>query len=158
MGLSKHHKFNIITNEIEKDEDETTPPFIAVQLGKERQQTYAFIDSGADGNTILYELFRKLEDVKLIEIDVVFQTYTGHTTKAFGMCKLDLNVSELICRDKFFVTLPEMQDVLTILERTWQRKYNCFLNWSCKDELIARVWTTNYGFHCDNWMRAMLIL
>ena len=35
MGLSKHHKFNIITNNIEKDEDITPPPSIAIQLGKE---------------------------------------------------------------------------------------------------------------------------
>ena len=86
-------------------------------MGKEWIETYAFIDSGADSNTILYELFRKLEDVKLIETDVVFQAYTGHTTRAFGMCKLDLNVSELICGEKFFVTLPEMQDVPIILGR-----------------------------------------
>ena len=58
MGLSKRHKFAIITAENEKDEDETPPPFIAIKLGKERQQPYAFIDSGADGNTILYKLFR----------------------------------------------------------------------------------------------------
>ena len=72
----------------DKDEDVTPPPFIAIQLGKACRQTYAFIDSGADGNTISYELFRKLEDVKLIEMDVVFQAYMGHTTRAFGMCKL----------------------------------------------------------------------
>ena len=132
MGLSKRHKFSIILDNIEKYEDVTPPPFIAVQLGKKCQQTYAFIDLGADGNTILYELFRKLEDVKLIETDAVFQAYMGHKTRAFGMCKLELNVSELICGDKFFVTLPKMQDVSIILERTWQRKYNCFLNWNCR--------------------------
>ena len=72
MGLSKRHKFCIITDDMEKDEEKTPPPFIVVQLGKECRQTYAFIDSGADGNTISYELFKKLEDVKLIEIDAMF--------------------------------------------------------------------------------------
>ena len=48
------------------------------------------------------------------------------------MCKLELNVSELIYADKLFVTLPEMQDVPIILGRTWQRKYNCFLDWNCR--------------------------
>ena len=80
----------------------------------------------------MYELFWKLQDVKLIETDVVFQAYTGHTTRAFGMCKLDLNVSELIYGDKVFVTLPEMHNVPIILGRIWQRKYNDFLDWSCK--------------------------
>ena len=108
MGLSKRHKFNIITDNIEKDEDVTPPPFIAVCLEKECRQTYAFIDSRVDGNTILYNLFRRLADVKLIETNAVFEAFIVHTTRAFGMCKLDLNVSELICGDKFFVTLPKM--------------------------------------------------
>ena len=128
IGLSKHHKFKIIIDDRKKDEDKTLSPFIAVQLGNEQQQTYALIDSRADGNTISYVLFRKLKDVKLIEIDAMFQAYTGHTTRSFGMCKLYLNVSELICGDKFFVTLPKMQDVPIILGQMWQRKYNCFLN------------------------------
>ena len=132
MGLSKRHKFNIIIYDNKKDKVKTTPPFIAVLLGKEHQQTYAFIDFGADGKTISYALFREFKDVKLIEIDVGFEAYTSHKTRAFGMCKLDLNVSELICRDKFFVTLPEMQDVPIILRRTWQRKYNYFLVWDCR--------------------------
>ena len=42
---------------------------------------------------------------------------------------MDLNVNELICGDKFFVTLPDMQDEPVILGRTWQRKYNCFIDW-----------------------------
>ena len=44
LGLSKRHKFNIITDKNEKDEDVTPPPFIAIQWGKECRQTYAFID------------------------------------------------------------------------------------------------------------------
>ena len=39
------------------DEDKTPPPFIAVQLGQQKLETYAFIKFGADGNTISYELF-----------------------------------------------------------------------------------------------------
>ena len=44
MGLSKHHKFSIITDNIGKDKDKTPPPFIVAQLGKERLEIYAFID------------------------------------------------------------------------------------------------------------------
>ena len=122
MGLSKHHNFSIMTIDSEKDKDKTPPPFIGVQFGQEQQETYAFIDSQANGNTISYELFQTLKNVNLIDIGDMFQAYTGHTIRAFGMCKLDLNVSELICKDKFFVTLPEMQDVPIILGRAWQRK------------------------------------
>ena len=39
MVLSKRHNFNIITNDSKKDKDKTPPPFMAIQLGKERQQT-----------------------------------------------------------------------------------------------------------------------
>ena len=66
------------------------------------------LDSKADGNTISYELFKTLENIHLKDIDVVFQSYTGHMTQAFGMCKLDFNVSELIFGDKFFVTLSKI--------------------------------------------------
>ena len=55
MGLSKRYKFTITMTNNGDDEDKTPPPFIAVKMGQERLQTYAFIDSGADGNTISYE-------------------------------------------------------------------------------------------------------
>ena len=47
MGLSKRHKFSIITIENDTDEDETPPPFIAIYLGHERLESNAFIDFGA---------------------------------------------------------------------------------------------------------------
>ena len=108
MGLSKHHKFSIIMIDNDKDKDETPPPFIAVHLGQEQTKTCAFINFGVDGNTISYELFWTLKNVNLIDIDAMFHAYNGNTTRAFGMYKLELNVSELICEDKFFVTLSEM--------------------------------------------------
>ena len=82
-------------------------------------------------------------------------------TRALGMCKLELNVSELIYGDKFFVTLPDMQDELVILKRTWQRKYNYFLNWSrrlahcqsANNQLWVPLWKLDYG----NRMQAMLV-
>ena len=106
MGLSKHHKFNIITTKNEDDKDKIPPPFITVvQFGIERVKEYAFIDSRLDGSTISYELLKTLKNVYLKDINVVFQSYTCHKTRVFGVCKLDLDVSELICGDKFFVTL-----------------------------------------------------
>ena len=128
MGLSKCYKFTITMTNNEDEQNKTPPPFIAVQMGQERLQAYAFKDSSTDGNTISYELFKTLKNVHLKDIDAVFRSYTGHMTRAFGMCKLELNVSELIYGDKFFVTLPDMQDESVILGRKWQRKYNCFID------------------------------
>ena len=54
MGISKSHKLNIISIDIKDDKEGTLPPFIALQLGNERLETYAFIDSRAYGNTISY--------------------------------------------------------------------------------------------------------
>ena len=39
MGMSKRHKFSIITNNIGKDEDRTPSPFIVVQLLGKRTST-----------------------------------------------------------------------------------------------------------------------
>ena len=63
MGLSKYHKFSIITYKIDNDE-EMPPPFIAIKLSNEGIQTYAFIDSRLDVNTISYELFQQLKNVE----------------------------------------------------------------------------------------------
>ena len=89
-------------------DDETPQPFFAVQVGKERLQTYAFIDSGADGNTISYETFQALEKIELHETKAVFKSYTGHEVQAHGVCDLEFFVSELNCGDKFFVVQVEM--------------------------------------------------
>ena len=79
MGLSKCHKFSIIIADNDKDDDETLPLLIAVQLGQEQKETYAFIDYRADVNTIFHELFQTLKKVNLIDIDAVFQDYISHT-------------------------------------------------------------------------------
>ena len=58
QGVSKRYKYMLIKEGANDAlDDETPPPFIAVQIGKERFPTYAFIDSRVDGNTISYELF-----------------------------------------------------------------------------------------------------
>ena len=64
MGLTKCNQFKIIIDEVDDDED-APQPFIVVQLGKEGIQTYAFIDSRADGNTSSYELFKQIKGVEL---------------------------------------------------------------------------------------------
>lgn len=116
----------------DQSDDETPWPFIVVQIGNERNPTFTFIDSWADGNTISYELYQTLKNVDLQETNAVFKAYTGATVKARGMCHIMLHVRELMCGDKFFVTQPLMQDVSIILGQTWQRKHNCFFNWAKK--------------------------
>ena len=123
-GISKRHKFSIL--EIENDE-ETPQPFIAVQIGNERKRTYAFIDSGADGNTISYELFKELGNIELKETKAVFKSYTGHMNNAHGVCDLTLFVSELMCGDKFYVTQVKMQDVPIILWTHMAKKVQLLL-------------------------------
>ena len=77
--VTKCQKFKIIEENVDQHLEEETPqPFIAVRVGKEEIQTYAFIDSGADKNTISYELYTKLQDAQLTQIDAMFEAYTGH--------------------------------------------------------------------------------
>ena len=110
---------------MDQDLEEKTPqPFIAIYIGKGGFQTYAFINSGVDGNTISFMLYTKLQDAQLTLTDAVFEAYTSHQTKALRFCALRMFVSELNCGDKFFVTQDRMQDVPLILGRTWQRQHN----------------------------------
>ena len=144
--ISKCYKFTLVEEDANESlDDETPPPFIAVKISKERLPTYAFIDSRVDGNTISYKLFQKLKNVNLKETNAMFKYFTGHTTKAQGVCEMLLHVSELICGDKFFVTQVGMQDVPLILGRTWQHKHNCFFNWEkrlvhCQSADDNRLW------------------
>ena len=94
--------------------------------------TQAFIDSGANGNTISHELYKQLKEVELHKTTTTFKSFTGHKTKPHGVCMLQVFVDELTCGDKFFVTQARLQDVPIILSRTWQRKHNCFFNWEKK--------------------------
>ena len=107
---------------------ETPLPFIEINVANQIQ-THAFIDTGADGNTISHELFESLHDIELNETNTQFQDYSRHTAPAFGLCELPIFVKELICGDEFFVTQPKLQDVPVILGRTWQMRYNYYFNW-----------------------------
>ena len=76
QGVTKRRKFKIIKEDVDQDLEEETPqPLIAICTGDEKIQTYAFIDSGADGNTISYELYTKLHNTQLKQTNVVFQEY-----------------------------------------------------------------------------------
>ena len=131
QGVTKRRKFKIIEENVDQDLEEETPqPFIAVRIGEEEIQTYAFIDSGADGDTDSYELYTKLQDTQLVQTNAVFQAYMGHQAKALGCCKLHMLVNELTCGDKFFIIQARMQDVPIVLGQSWQRHHICFLNWA----------------------------
>ena len=123
----KIHKLNLHKDD-ELLEEDVPQPIILIQIGLERKIVKALIDTGLDCNTISYDLFQTLNDVALQPTNVVLRSFTSHITHPKGMCKLMVHVERLNCGDKFFVTQAEMQDVSIILGRTWQKKYNCFLN------------------------------
>ena len=94
----------------------------------------ALIDTGLDCNTISNKLFETLEGVALQPTNAILRLFTAHTTKPRGICNLVVFVDELSCGDKFFVTQSDLQDVSIILQRAWQKKFNCFFNW--KNNLV----------------------
>ena len=94
--------------------------------------TQAFIDSGANGNTISYELYKQLKGVELHKIYTTFKSFTSQKIQPHGVCMLQVYVDELTCGNKFFFTQVGLQDVPIILGKTWQRKHNCFFNWEKK--------------------------
>ena len=71
--------------ELLRDEDElkeeTPQPIITIQVVEERLVTQAFIDSGVDGNTISYELYKQLKCLELHETTAMFESFTSHKTK-----------------------------------------------------------------------------
>ena len=64
MGLSKCHNFSIINDE--KDDDEEMPQtFIVINIRKDWVLNFVFIDSRKDSNTIPYEFFKQLKNLKI---------------------------------------------------------------------------------------------
>ncbi|WP_232819258.1 hypothetical protein, partial [Homoserinimonas sp. OAct 916] len=61
------------------------------------------IDTGADCNTISFELFQQLKGVELQPTNATLKAFTNHSIKARGTSELIVFVDELICGDKFFV-------------------------------------------------------
>ena len=84
--------------------EKTPQPIITIQVGEERLVTQAFIDSGADRNTMSYELYKQLKGVELHKTTTTFKSFTGHKTKPHRVCMLQVFVDEPTCGDKFFVT------------------------------------------------------
>ena len=90
--------------ELLRGEDELEEEIPQPISGDEIIVTHAFIDSGTDGNTTSYELYKQLKGVELHETTTMFKSFTGHKTKPHGVCMLQVFVDELSCGDKFFVT------------------------------------------------------
>ena len=124
-GVSKRFKITFRDTHVE----ETPKPFIVVSAGKEKIMSHAFIDTGSDGNTLSYELYKEISSIVLRSTNTQFEAYTGHTSKAVGYCNLRVEINGLTCGDEFFVTQPLVQDVPIILGRTWQKSYNCYFDW-----------------------------
>ena len=98
------------------------PPIVTIQIGNEWKLVQALVDIGLDCNTISKYLFEQLEGIALLPTNAILRLFTAHTTKPRGICNFVVYVDELSCRDKFFVTQSDLQDVSLILGRTWQKK------------------------------------
>ena len=92
------YKMELLRGEDELEE-ETPQPIITIQVGEERLVMQAFIDSGANGNTISYELYMQLKGVELHKTTTKFKLFTNHTTKPHGVCMLQVFADELSCGD-----------------------------------------------------------
>ena len=81
------YKMELLRGEDELEE-ETPQPIITIQVGEEKLVTEAFINSGADGNTISYELYKQLKGVELHKTTTTFKSFTGQKVKLHGVCVL----------------------------------------------------------------------
>ena len=70
------YKMELLKGE-DKLEEETPQPIITIQVGEEKLVTQVFIDSGDDGNTISYELYKQLIGVELHKTTTMFKSFIG---------------------------------------------------------------------------------
>ena len=85
-------------------EEKAPRPIIIVQLGDKRVVTHAFIDSGANCNTISYKFFQQLGGHKLHNSRVLIRSFMGQNIQVQGSCELPLFVDEIMYKDMFMVT------------------------------------------------------
>ena len=99
----KIHMLNL-HEEYELSNEDVPQPIILIQIGLERKEVKALIDTGSDCNTIFYELFQTLNDATLQPTNTVLRSFTSHITQPKEVCNLMVHVERLSCGDKFFVT------------------------------------------------------
>ena len=105
-------------------------PQILVDVGAIGLPVTALIDTGADTNTISYDLWVNLGQPQLKATTLQVVSFFGQTTNLLGMCRLPVYVCGYNCQHEFNVFPKDTTDTQIILGQPWQRTFECTLKWS----------------------------
>lgn len=98
-------------------------------MGSKEIQAQALIDTGADINTISFEIWEALGKPTLFEIDIVVGSFSGEPEFVEGICELPMLINGTNLLHEFFVVKSGQQVDPVILGQPWQREYDCCISW-----------------------------
>lgn len=113
-------------------------PFVLIHVGSNKIQRYALVDSGADINSISYEVWEKLQKPVLTPSKTTVATFIGNQAGVEGYLELALFLNETNVQGKFFVMKPGQLTTPVVLGQPWMRTYNGVPKWK-KEGLTFEV-------------------
>ncbi|MCO5585801.1 hypothetical protein L7F22_039737 [Adiantum nelumboides] len=114
---------------IDEDED-CLDPYILTKLGDKRLTLHALVDSGTHLNTISWDVYQRLPEVKVQPKERIFIGFNGTESKSPGFVTLMVYVKGSPCPHNFFVLPLESPANQIILGTPWQRKYEAYIHWA----------------------------
>ncbi|MCO5581536.1 hypothetical protein L7F22_035422 [Adiantum nelumboides] len=114
---------------IDKDED-CLDPYILTELGDKPLTLHALVGSGAHLNTISWDVYQRLPEVKVQPKERIFLGFNGTESKSPGFVTLMVYVKGSPCSHNFFVLPSESPANQIILGTPCQRKYKAYIHWA----------------------------
>ena len=99
-------------------------PYLLVEVGTEFQTEFALFDTGADVNTLSYEVWERLGKPTLCESKTTLMTFSKETNQVEGYLDLPIYIGNTNVHHRFYVTKPGKANTPVILGQPWQRTYN----------------------------------
>lgn len=115
-------------------------PYVNVGVGQQDLKVRALVDTGADINTISYEIWEGIGKPALLQSDIIVGSFSGEQEIVEGVCKLPVFINGSNLLHEFFVITIGQQVDSVILGQPWQREYDCCIKW--KEEGI--------NYKCNN--------
>lgn len=100
-----------------------------VEVGTEFQTEFALFDTGADVNTLSYEVWERLGKPTLCESKITLMTFSKETNHVEGYLDLPIYIGNTNVHHRFYVMKPGKANTPVILGQPWQRTYNGVPNW-----------------------------
>ena len=100
-----------------------------IEVGMEFQTEFALFDTGADVNSLSYEVWDRLGKPTLCESKTMLTSFSKETNPVEGYLDLPIFIGNTNVHHIFYVMKQGKANMPVILVQPWQRTYNGVPNW-----------------------------